>query len=76
MKSVNLVCELVSDKSVFQDKVDTKMSFYKTATYASGRGHALSVNLSHLKYTMVLLQLGVKFNKPCQWIQLCLLWTL
>lgn len=40
----NLVCELVSDKFVFQDKEDIEMSSCKRVTYRSVGGCALAEN--------------------------------
>lgn len=40
----NLVCELVSDKFVFQDKVDIEMSSCKRVTYRNVGGCALAEN--------------------------------
>lgn len=73
----NLVCGLVSDKFVFQDKEDIEISSCKRVTYRSVGGCALAEILSiNQMYGMALLQLGAKFSKPFQWIQLHLLWTL
>lgn len=43
-KGSNLVCELVSDKFVFQDKVAIEMSFCIRVTYRSVGGCAVSEN--------------------------------
>lgn len=73
----NLVCGLVSEKFVFQDKEDIEISSCKRVTYRIVGGCALAEILSiNQMYGMALLQLGAKFSKPFQWIQLHLLWTL